>query len=265
MIVERILAHLKHPAPPAPRDSFVPLPKMVCQSPVPDLPSIEALVLDVGGVIYDDTCWWRWLVQVLSHAGVRIRHDVLWEDWESQYLCFGKRDEQTFWASLRQCLNRLGLTDSCCDEVQAAATAQRKQCESTLLPFPGVEATLCDLSQLQIPIDAVVGACSTSEQLGRRLRVLSLASYFHQAISAGDHGCSLLDTSFYQQLVQQRGMVAEKVALISSKPRHLYAAHRCGLIPIAVNCLGNFRTDLCLGHLANLPGQLRYRCNRQAA
>lgn len=265
MILERILAHRKSPERPAPSGSFVPLPKIVCQAPVPDLPSIEGLVLDVGGVIYDDTCWWRWLVQVLSHAGVRIRHDVLWEDWESQYLRFGKCDEQTFWTSLRQCLNRLGLTDSCCDEVQAAATAQRKHWESNLLPLPGVEATLRDLSQLPIPIDAVVGACSTSEQLGRRLRLLSLASYFHQAISAGDRGCSLLDTSFYQQLVQQQGLAADKVALISSKPRHLYAARRCGLIPIAVNCSGNFRTDLCLGHLANLPAQLRYRCNRQAA
>lgn len=265
MIVERILAHRKVTDPPASRGSFVPLPKVVCQAPVPTLPSIDALVLDVGGVLYDDTCWWRWLAQVISHAGIRVRHDVLWEDWESAYLRLGTCDEQTFWDSLRQCLHRLGLSACCCDEIQAAASAQRKQWESTLLAFPGVDSTLRDLALLHVPIDAVVGPCSTSEQLWQRLRILSLASYFDHAISAGDHGCSLLDTSFYQQLVRQRGWDAERVALVSSKPRHLYAARRCGWIPIAVSCLGNFRTDFCLGHLANLPGQLRYRCNRQAA
>ncbi len=265
MIVERILAYRKLPASSATSGSFVPLPEEACRAPVPMLPPISALVVDVGGVIYDDTCWWRWLAQVLSHAGVRVRHEVLWEDWESEYLRLGTCDEPTFWKSLRQCLHRLGLTASCCDEIRAAASAQRKQWETSLLAFPGVQSTLHDLSQLQVPIDAIVGACSTSEQLWRRLRVLSLASYFHHAVSAGDRGCSLLDTSFYQQLVQQRGWDAEKVALVSSKPRHLHAARRCGWIPIAVSCLGNFRTDFCLGHLANLPGQLRYRCTRQAA
>jgi hypothetical protein len=84
-------------------------------------------------------------------------------------------------------------------------------------------------------------------------------------VSASDSGCSLLDASFYRQAISAHRLMGAGVALISSKPRHLYAAHLAGLTTIAVNCIGQFRADFCLGHLAALPCQMRYQCGRQAA
>lgn len=265
MIVERIIAHRQVSDEPAPSGSFVPLPKVVCGGLVPKLPRIDALMIDVGGVVYDDTCWWRWLVQLMTHADVRVRHDVLSEDWESEYLRHSDRGEEAFWNALRKCLMRWGLTAGCCDEVQAAAIAQQKHWEATLHAFHGVEVTLGDLAQQGIPMIGVADASCSRNDLLRRLHALSLASFFDSAVSASDFGCSLLDASFYQQAITAHRLVDAAVALISSKPRHLYAAHLAGLTTIAVNCIGHFRADLCLGHVAALPRQLRYQCGRQAA
>jgi hypothetical protein len=264
MIVERIIAHRQVSDEPAPSGSFVPLPKVVCGGLVPKLPRIDALMIDVGGVVYDDTSWWRWLVQLMTHAGVRVRHDVLSEDWESEYLRHSERDNEAFWNALRKCLMRWGLTAGCCDEVQAAAIAQQKHWEATLHAFHGVDVTLGDLAQQGIPMIGVADAsCSRQICCDGSTPCLSRPSSTRRSPRAIPVARCWTHRSTDRRSAQS--LAGAAVALISSKPRHLHAAHLAGLTTIAVNCIGHFRADLCLGHVAALPRQLSYQCGRQAA
>jgi FMN phosphatase YigB (HAD superfamily) len=265
MIVERILAHRLAQETLNQNRCVAQVPRMASHAAAAKTPKIAALLIDVGGVLYDDTSWWRWLVQLVHHAGAQTRYDTLLLQWESEYLRHSARGELAFWESLRACLKRLGLTSACCDEVQAAATAQQKHWEATLHAFPGVESTLSELSQRGIRMIAVADSGCSGHQLTRRLRALSLASYFDQLVSADDGHDSLLEPTFYQQPFNQRRFECESAALVSSKPRHLSAAHQSGLKTIAVNCLGRFRADLCLGCFTALPCQLGIRGSRQAA
>jgi FMN phosphatase YigB (HAD superfamily) len=207
--------------------------------------------------VYDDTCWWRWLVQVLSHAGVHTRYDTLLESWEAEFLRHADLDDAAFWNALRRCLVRLGLACSCCDEIQAAATAQRKTWEASLHAFPGVSSTLAELASCFAAVVAVADSSCLGSALACRLRALSLSAPFRGVVSAGDSRRSLADPAFYPQLLAGLGLERELTALVSNKTQHLAAATAAGLATIAVGCSKDVQADLHFDRLAGVLIPLR--------
>jgi FMN phosphatase YigB (HAD superfamily) len=257
MIVERILAHrLAHDGSMA-CSSCTPTMKAVGSSPKSIMPTIDGLLIEVGGVVYDDTCWWRWLAQVLSHAGVHTRHDALLEVWKTEFLQRADVDDAAFWDALRRCLIRLGLARSCCDEIQAAATAQRKTWEASLHAFPGVSSTLSELARRFAAVVAVADSSCLGSALACRLRLLSLSAPFRGMVSAGDSRRSLADPAFYPPSLAGLGLERKRTALVSNKAQHLAAASAAGLATIAVGCSKDVQADLHFERLAGVLVPLR--------
>jgi beta-phosphoglucomutase-like phosphatase (HAD superfamily) len=221
------------------------------------MPPLDGLLIEVGGVVYDDTCWWRWLAQVLSHAGIHTRYDALLEHWEAEFLRHADADDAAFWEALRSCLTRLGLARGFCDEIQAAAAAQRKTWEAGLHAFPGISCALEGLSRRCTAFVAVADCGCLGRQLTARLRALSLSSPFQAMVSAGDSRQSLADPAFYRQSLASLKLDRESMALASNKERHLAAASAAGLATIAVGCSKDVRADIHFDRLADVLVPLR--------
>jgi len=266
MIVERILAHrLPHNAPIV-SGSRAPATRLGCALPKAKIPPLDGLLIEVGGVVYDDTCWWRWLAQVLSHAGIHTRYDTLLEDWEAEFLRHADSDDAAFWRALRCCLAQLGLAQGFCDEIQAAATAQRKTWEASLHAFPGISCALEGLARRCTAVVAVADCACLGPQLTARLRSLFLSAPFQAMVSAGDSRQSLADPAFYGQLLAGLKLDHESMALVSHKERHLAAASAAGLATIAVGCSKDVRADMHFDRLASVVAPLRgVRAPRVAA
>ncbi len=263
MIVERILAQR------TPVDlQAAPLAAAVSHHAIPEVvaaPVVGTLFIEAAGVVYDDTCWWRWLVQVLTHTGIHTRYEALLEHWETEYLQQPKDSGQDFWKALRRCLSRMGLTAGCCDEVQAAASALHKQWEASLHPFPEVDRTLAELALRGVQLVAVANTGSSRERLAERLRSMSLAGHFRRLLSAQDCDRSLADPAFYGPTLAGLQLEPQEVAMLSNKAWHLAAARQAGLTTVAVNCPTDSRADICLDRLATLVCKLRYRSSRPVA
>jgi FMN phosphatase YigB (HAD superfamily) len=264
MIVERILAH-RWPADPQADPATFSSPVDCADSDAAAAPLVGALLVETAGVVYDDTCWWRWLARVLSHAGIHARYETLLENWEAEFLQRPERDGNDFWPALRRCLRRMGLTTGCCDEVQASACALHKQWESSLHPFPEIAQTLAELSLRNVPMIAVAGVGCSCEGLSGRLRSLALAGHFPRLLSAQRGGRWLADPDFYATAASEFSVGANEVALVSNKAWHLSAARQAGLATVAVNCPRQARADVQLDRPAALLWKLRYRSHRSMA
>ena len=253
MIVERILAR-RAGLPATPEHDSTTAPVLRKAAP-------PWLWVEASGVLYDDTCWWRWLAQLLSHTGVYTRYDALLQTWEWEVA----RDPQgcDFWTALHRCLEQLGVPKGCRDEVQAAAFARQKRLDHSLLPFYGVATTLAELAASGVCLVALSGAGCRTSRLVERLQSLALAEPFRRFISAEDWHRSLVQPRFYRETLDYLGLRPCDVALVTSKHWHLGPASEAGLATIAVDCPPHVRADIHLDFFATLrredraPGRTR--------
>ena len=116
--------------------------------------------VETAGVLYEDTCWWRWLAQVLARMGFTTRHDRLRETWTWHWESAqaDARNGEDFWYVLAICLEQMGLSKGCTQEVLAAAVARQKQLDHQGLAYRGVSNTLAQLVRAGVQLAALSDA-----------------------------------------------------------------------------------------------------------
>ena len=67
-------------------------------------PPVSGLLLDVGGVLYDDSVWSRWLLKLLTRLGLHTHYTPFFRMWQREYCPRIKRGECDYWrACTRSC------------------------------------------------------------------------------------------------------------------------------------------------------------------
>ncbi len=204
--------------------------------------------IETAGVLYEDTCWWRWLSQVLARMGVPIPHDRLREmwtwHWESARADAKNGDE--FWYVLAICLQQMGLSKGGTQEVLAAAVARQKQLDHREFPYRGVSNTLAQLVHAGVQLAALCDAQCSRERLLQRLHRLSLTEPFLHFFASAASGRSLRHGTFYRDRLKQLGLMPSEVVFVSSQEQHVRAAGHAGLATIAIACSEQVPADLHL-------------------
>ena len=111
------------------------------------VPPLEAIVFDMGDILFDASAWRRWLARLLGKMGIAASYRDLFARWDAEYLVHVHCGRTTYAEAFAGFLSSWGLTGAQVVEASAASMAQKKLIESAVLPFPGVVRTLGQLSR----------------------------------------------------------------------------------------------------------------------
>jgi FMN phosphatase YigB (HAD superfamily) len=198
-------------------------------------PPVAGLLIDLCGVLYDDSTWPRWLFKLVQRLGLHTTYTPFFRVWRREYLDRVKRQELEYWQALRLFLRSAGLTNGQIDEVEAASHARLREFESELLPLPGVVNVLTRLNELEIPLTLVSSACLNTAGVCQRLDVLGLESYFESVVSLPDLWCKYPDRPAFQVAAEITELAAHRLGFVGRDAAVLAQAGEQGIRRIAVN------------------------------
>ena len=69
--------------------------------PQDSLPCVAAVWFDVCGVLYDDTAWRRWLLQLLSRMGLHTHYVSFYRVWDCEYRDDVAWGRLAYWDAMR--------------------------------------------------------------------------------------------------------------------------------------------------------------------
>jgi HAD superfamily hydrolase (TIGR01509 family) len=222
-------------------------------------PSVAGLLFDVGGVLYDETIWRRWLLRLLRQLGVSSDYRGLFRVWDRDFQVAVHRGEQSFCEAFREFLHSLGLTRAQCDEVEASCRAQRRMLDTGLRVLPGVKSTLVRLGQLGFSLAAVTDSEYTAEAIGRRLDQLGLEGLFPAVISSFDLRRTKPDPLCYLAALDAMRLPAADVAFVGHDADELAGAARVGMPTIACNFDPDAQADVFIARFEDLPDVVQRR------
>ncbi|MFW6124590.1 MAG: HAD family hydrolase [Pirellulales bacterium] len=216
------------------------------------LPNVRGLLFDVGGVLYDDTVWRRWLMRLLSHLGLRAHYSSFFRALDSEYMVGVYTGRETFYQAFSRFLGSAGLSLGQIDEVLAACQGRRRELEESTRPLPGVRGTLARLRKRGMKLGVLSDSELPATEIRARLEQFAAADTFCAVVTSFDVGCVKATPICYQRTLRQMGLPAEQVAYVGHDPAALQSARRMGMATVAFNAPGGTVTDVHLDRFEQL-------------
>jgi len=215
-----------------------------CENPPPAAPlrpvprPLRGLMLDFGGVLYDDTVWRRWLLRLLSHLGLRAHFRSFFHVLEHEYMVQVYTGQATFCEALSRFLTSAGLSSGQIDEVLAACHGRRRALEESTRPLPGVRCTLARLKKQGLKLGLLSDSELSSDEIRGQLDRFAASDTFCSVVSSFDVGCTKPTPICYQRTLDEMGLPGREVAYVGHDPAELEGARRLGMATIAFNAPG---------------------------
>jgi HAD superfamily hydrolase (TIGR01509 family) len=220
---------------------------------------VAGVLFDMGGVLYDDTVWRRWLLRLLSQLGLHTHYRSFFRVWDREYLVRVQRGESSFAEVFRNFLLAVGLRQAQIDEVEAACQARRRDLESQIRALPGVKSTLSRLRQAGLVLAALTDSEQTAEILGQRLERIGLGGLFTVIVSSFDLKHAKPDPFCYQTALQGLQLSAAEVAFVGHDAEELRGATAVGMPTVAVNFDRDAQADAFVARFEQLVEILEVR------
>jgi HAD superfamily hydrolase (TIGR01509 family) len=209
-------------------------------------------VLDTADVLYDDTLWRPWLLQVLARLGIEVVNRSFHQEWQRDYLDDVHRGHREFYEALLAFLLSLGLSPAQAEEVEAACRARRTQTDTKARPLPGVKSTLGRLHAggmtLAVLSDSEYSAPVLAERLGR----FGLGGLFKAVVSSIDLERTKPDPACYRAVLEAVGLPAQQVALVGRNAPELDGAAEIGMSTIAFSGDPKAKADARVGRFEEI-------------
>lgn len=198
-------------------------------------PSLEAIIFDMGDVLFDATAWRRWLARLLGRLGISASYRELFARWDSDFLIHVHCGRATYRDAFASFLASWGLSNSQIVEASAASMAQKKLIEQAVMPFPGVVRTLGRLNAAGFRMGVLSDSESTGEQLAARLSQLGLGKAFRAVVTSFDLGKCKPDPACYAATLEALGASAAESLFVGHDADELDGAAAVGLRTAAIN------------------------------
>jgi FMN phosphatase YigB (HAD superfamily) len=224
-----------------------------CSHPPARLPrEIGGLLIEYGGVLYDDTVWQRWLWQVLARLGLHANYGVFFHVWQHEYLDDVHRGRRDLCEALEAFLLSVGLSRGQIDEVEAACRSRRLQLEEETKPLPGVKAALRQLNKNKLLLAVSAESDHPAELLQHRLERSGLSALFVAVVSSAELGATKPNPVSYLAALETMKLPAERVAYLGHDTGALAGAAEVGMHTVAFNFDHDAQADVYLGHFEEL-------------
>jgi HAD superfamily hydrolase (TIGR01509 family) len=221
-----------------------------CVTPLPW--PVSGLLFDMGGVLYDETTWRRWLLRLLRQLGVAGDYRDFFRVWDCDFQGTVHRGECNFCDAFRTFLRSVGLTPAQSDEVEASCRAQRRMFDTGLRLLPGVKSTLSRLRQLGFVLGAVTDSEHPAEVLRSRLDQLGLEDVFTTVVSSFDLRRTKPDPACYLAALEAMRLPAVAVAFVGHEAAELAGAAAVGMPTIACHFEASARADVFIARFEDL-------------
>jgi HAD superfamily hydrolase (TIGR01509 family) len=219
----------------------------------------------MGDVLYDDTLWRRWFLQLVRRLRVQTNYRAFWHVWDRDYLGDVYRGQRDFCEAFRAFLQAMGLSRAQTDELEVACQARRRQFDLTARPLPGVKTTLQRLHAQ----GTVLGVLSDSEHcslvLQDQLIRFGLGGKFAVVLSSIDLGKTKPDPFCYRTALRGMQLLPEEVAFVGRTALELGGAARVGMRTVAFNFEPDASADLFLARFEDLLAVVASRSTLAAA
>jgi AHBA synthesis associated protein len=228
-------------------------------------PPLSGLVLDCGGVLYDDTVWLRWLLKLLTRLGLHTHFTPFMRIWQREYLSHVKTGDAEYWQALRTFLRALGLTAGQMAEVQAAGMARQRDLEGSILPLPGVVNVLTRLHAQGIQLTVLSSGHTDAAAVQTQLVRLGLSRLFDRVLTEVDLGAAFPQQPALERAISLIDLPAKRLAYVGRDARVLGQASRAGLRTVAVNYDADAEADIYMEHFEQLLDLLPWSAPRAMA
>lgn len=234
------------------------------------LPPLSALVIEPRGVLYDDTVWPRWLVQLLHRVGVRTEFHAFLKLLQRDHLIPVYEGHCDYWTALRRFLSEVGLSRGQMAEVEAAGRTRWRQCEEEIHLFPGVVPTLARLEARGIGLAILANSCCDCDRLHERLERLGVDRYFRAVLVSRQLGHALPDSRAYEAMLDTLSVAPHDIGFVSDDAVQRAGAAQCRLIPIGIDSEPADSREIMIGRFSDLasvspPDHPAAVASRQAA
>ena len=219
-------------------------------------PKVSGIVFEMAGVLYDDTVWQRWLLQLLSRIGLHTQYQPFFRLLETEHLPSVYCGHRTLWDALRDYFYSLGLSKGQVVEIEAAAVTRRKQYDREIRPIPGVISTLAQISALGTRMAVITNSSESAAELLEKLSRWGVSERFEVVVSSRELGFAMPAPECYQAVLNRLTLPASEMLFVSADSAHLAGARRVGLATAAVLCTAS-NPDFSLDRLNGLLAILR--------
>jgi FMN phosphatase YigB (HAD superfamily) len=208
--------------------------------------SIEIVFFDLCGVLYDESYWRRWLLQLTSRMGLHTHYALFYRAWECEFqdaVCQGRIE---YWQALQQFLRSVGLSRGQIDEVTAAGMGRWRAFEEQIRPFPHVVATLARLAERNVRMAICSARPLSREALLGKLRRLGLIRWFSNVTASNASLDARSRRAFFQNELGKQGVSAQHAAYVGCRREDLTAAANAGCFTVAFNRDADAVADACI-------------------
>ncbi len=228
-------------------------------------PPVAGLLCDVGGVLYDDTVWLRWLFKLVTRLGLNSSYTPFFRVWQREYLQRVSGGELEYWPALRMFLRAAGLSPGQIDEVEAAGHARRRECEADILPLPGVVRVLTCLRDRGIRLAVFSSGHLDATSVHRQLAKLGIDSCFDTVLASPDVARDEPGTAAVEVAIAHSGIPPRQLCYVGRDTAALAEAQAAGIRTAAVNYDDDAEADIYLGHFEQLLDAMPWHTARAKA
>jgi HAD superfamily hydrolase (TIGR01509 family) len=214
--------------------------------------AVTGVLFDMCNILYDDTVWRRWVLQLLSRLGLSTNYCSFFRVWERDYLDQvhrGRRDFREAFAAFLRCA---GLSPGQIDEVEAAGHARRRQLEAHSRPLPGVRNTLWRLHQEGFAMGVICDSEHPSAVLRQRLLRFGIEKLFPTVISSIDLKHCMPDADCYLAALESMDLPPQRVVFVGHDRLELAGACAVGMPTIAFNFDSDAQADVHISRFEEL-------------
>ena len=196
---------------------------------------LSGVLFDTCNVLYDDTVWRRWVLQLLAHLGVHTNYCCFFRVWDREYLDDVHRGRRAFRDAFEAFLLSIGLSRGQIDEVAAACLVRRRHLQKTARPLPGVKKTLARLHESGVTLGAVANCERPAEQIADCLRQFGIERLFATVVSSIDVEATMPEPACYRAALGAMGRPVEEVVFVGHDAAQLAGAAALGMPTVAFN------------------------------
>jgi HAD superfamily hydrolase (TIGR01509 family) len=202
------------------------------------------VLFDMCNILFDDTVWRRWVLQLLGKMGLTTNYFSFFRLWDRDFLADVHTGRREFREAFESFLRCVGLSAGQIDEVEAASHARRRHLEKHARPLPGVRNTLWRLHQAGFVMGLLCDSEHPTAELRGQMQRFGIEKLFPTLVSSIDLRHCMPAPEIYLSAVKLMNLPPEQVAFVGHDRVELAGAAAVGMTTIAFNFDSDAQADV---------------------